>query len=76
MFRRRSVLPDGTATVPDFPASGHLARFIGELFPFADTDDFEGTLVVEVTGGAVAATALELGPGPGQFTTLPVAPLE
>ena len=38
--------------------------------------DDDQPLVVEVTGGRVAATALELGPMPGQFTTLPVTPLE
>ncbi|MDA2938095.1 hypothetical protein MYX75_07530 [Acidobacteria bacterium AH-259-A15] len=74
------VVTNGTRTIADFPAAGHLAQFIGGdgevLFPGADTDDFEGTLVVEVTGGKVAATALELGTQPGQFTTLPVTPLE
>ena len=69
-----------TQTIENFPATGHLARFIGgtedALFPNVDTDDFQGTLVVEVAGGKVAATALELGPLPGQFTTLPVTPLE
>ncbi len=72
------ALPNGTRTIVDFPAGGHLARFINEeeLFPKADTDAFEGTLVVEVTGGKVAATALELGTEPGQFTTLLVAPLQ
>ncbi|MDA2938535.1 hypothetical protein MYX75_09770 [Acidobacteria bacterium AH-259-A15] len=39
-------------------------------------DDFQGTLVVEVTGRKVSATALELGTEPGQFTTLPVTPLQ
>ena len=57
-----------------------MAQFIGGggevLFPDADTHDFEGTLVVEVTDGRVAATALELGTEAGQFTTLPVTPLE
>ena len=66
----------GTSTIADFPASGHLAQFIDTLFPDADTSDFEGVLVVEVTGGTVAATALELGTSAGQFTTLPVTALE
>ena len=65
-----------TTTIEDLAALGHLAKFINELFEEADTDDFEGTLVVEVTGGRVAATALELGTQPGQFTTLPVTPLQ
>jgi hypothetical protein len=58
------------------PASGHTAKFIDELFQGADTSNFNGTLVVRVQGGKVAATALELGPTPGQFTTLPVTRLE
>ena len=36
------------ASRPNFPPGGHLALFIDELFPSADTDDFNGTLVVEV----------------------------
>ena len=64
-----------TTTIEDLAANGHLARFLSELFPDANTDDFEGTLVVEVTDGRVAATALELGIQPGQFTTLPVMPV-
>ena len=74
------LVPNGTRIIEDFLAGGHLAQFIGGggeiLFPDADTNDFEGTLVVEVTGGEVAATALELGNQPGQFTTLPVTPLQ
>lgn len=63
----------GSRTLEDFPGQGHLAQFIDELFPDADLDNFEGTLLVEVIGGRVAATALELGTEPGQFTTLPVS---
>ncbi len=65
-----------STTIEAFAANGHLAKFISELFPEADTDDFQGTLVVQVTGGKVAATALELGSQAGRFTTLPVTPLE
>ena len=65
-----------TASIDDFPAGGHVAKFINELFPDTDTDNFEGTPVVEVTDREVAATALELGTKPGQFTTLPVTPLQ
>ena len=65
------------ANRPNFPPGGHLALFIDELFPSVDTDDFKGTLVVEVDGGKkAAATALELGSEPGEFTSLPVQPLE
>ncbi|MEE8350492.1 MAG: LamG-like jellyroll fold domain-containing protein [Acidobacteriota bacterium] len=73
-------VPNGETNIEDFPARGHLARFLGGagevLFPDADTEDFQGTLAVRVTGGNVAATALELGTQPGEFTTLPVTPLE
>ncbi len=73
-------VPDGTTTIVDFPAGGHLAQFIGGLgevlFPDANTDDFQGTLVVQVTGGNVASATLELGTVAGEFTTLPVTPLE
>jgi len=58
-------------------AGGHLARFVGEFFGSADLEDFEGTLTVEVTtfNALIAATALELGSQPGEFTTLPVTPI-
>ncbi len=68
-------VPGGRRTIENFPARGHLARFIDELLPEAEISGFEGTLVVNATGGQIAATALELGPAPGQFTTLPVTPL-
>ena len=68
--------PIATTSIEDFPAGGHVAKFINELFPDTDTDNFEGTLVVQVTGGKVAATALELGTQPGEFTTLPVTALQ
>ncbi|HEY3131306.1 MAG TPA: S8 family peptidase [Acidobacteriota bacterium] len=57
------------------PANGHLARFIQELFPDADTQEFDGTLTVTAQGGNVAGTAIQLGSKPGQFTTLPVTAL-
>ena len=50
-------------------------KFIDQIFTNVNTDDFEGTLVVRVIGGQAAATALELGSLPGQFTTLPVTAL-
>lgn len=64
-----------TTSLTNFPANGHLAKFIDQIFTNVNTDDFEGTLVVRVTGGQAAATALELGSQPGQFTTLPVTAL-
>ncbi len=67
-----TAVPNGTATIENFSGSGHLSKFIDELFPDAATDDFEGSVRVVVTTGSVTATALELGSQPGQFTTLPV----
>ena len=68
-------IPNGATTITNLPALGHVARFIHELFPKAALEDFTGSLIAEVSGGRVAATALELGSTAGQFTTLPVAPL-
>ena len=64
----------GTAVIQEFPAQGHLAKFIHELFPEANTFEFEGTLVIQAATGKISATALELGTQPGEFTTLPVVP--
>lgn len=75
-LRDRQGQAEGTQTLANFPAGGHLARFINDLFEKVNTDNFEGTLIAEVTGGQIAATALELGTAPGEFTTLPVTPLK
>ena len=63
-------------TFASLTAKGHQARFISQLFPVGATSDFEGALVVEVTGGLVSTTALELGTQVGEFTILPVKPLQ
>ena len=75
-LRTQEGVEVASATIDELVANGHLAKFINELFPEADTDDFVGTLVVQASGGEIVATALELGEEPGQFTTLPVTPLE
>lgn len=70
------VVENGEVVLEEFPALGHDARFIDQLFEDADTENFSGSVVVRASGvGRVAGTALELGPGPGEFTTLPVTPL-
>lgn len=71
-----TAVPGGTATIRNLVGRGHRARFLDELFPEANTQNFLGTISVEVTGGMVAATALELGSKPGEFTTLPVTPVQ
>lgn len=71
-------MANGTAT-RSLLASGHFAEYIWQLFPqvlnSGALDDYDGSLVVQVSGGKVAATALDLGTTLGQFTTLPVAPI-
>ncbi|MBI4471389.1 MAG: hypothetical protein HY646_01900, partial [Acidobacteria bacterium] len=61
----------GEATLQLAP-NGHIARFIQDLFPNANTADFAGTLTVISQSGEVSAMAIELGSRPGEFTTLPV----
>lgn len=67
-------VPGGSVSIVDLSPLGHQSRFIFELFPEADTEEFLGTLTGTVAGGKVATTALELGVQPGEFTTLPVTP--
>ena len=67
-------VPGGSVSIIDLSPLGHLAKFISELFHEAETEEFLGTVTVTVAGGKVAATALELGVRPGEFTTLPVTP--
>ena len=65
---------DGTfqrTALVELPPQGHVSRFVEELFPVLE--DFEGTLTV--MGNLLAATALQLGNDPGEFTTLPVVPI-
>ncbi len=57
------------------PAGGHLSRFIDELFPAADTDAFEGTLVGRVDEGSIGVVAVELGATTGHLISLPVVAL-
>ncbi|HSR51358.1 MAG TPA: ethylbenzene dehydrogenase-related protein [Acidobacteriota bacterium] len=81
VLRGEDGLEVASTTLEDFPFRGHSARFIDELFldffaPGSGPAEFTGTLTVEAEGGLVAATALELGSQPGQFTTLPVTPVQ
>ena len=68
------LVPGGSGSIVDLSPLGHSAKFVSELFPEAETEEFLGALVVTVAGGKVSATALELGEQPGEFTTLPVTP--
>ena len=71
------VLVENGETTVDLAARGHVARFIAELFPSAQTEAFRGTMTAEITAGSgqIVGTALEIGSSAGQFTTLPVTPL-
>lgn len=74
--RKGEEIPGGLTTTA-LEAHAQLAKFIDELFPNATLTNFEGTLTVEAgtLNDLIAATALELGSNPGQFTTLPVTPI-
>jgi len=52
-----------------------LAEFIDTLFPGIDTTSFIGSVVV-ISDGQIAGTAIEQGSAAGEFTTLPVTPLQ
>ncbi|HEY3131541.1 MAG TPA: hypothetical protein VGL91_18945 [Acidobacteriota bacterium] len=73
---KNGELVSGGQTTMQLSANGHMARFIQELFPNADTREFDGTLTVTSDSGSIVATAIQLGSRPGEFTTLPVTPLK
>ena len=54
-------IPNGATTITYPPALGYVVRFIHVSFPEAALDDFTGSLIAEVSGGRIAATALESG---------------
>ena len=56
--------------------NARLAQFIDEIFPDANTTDFVGTISVRAENGTVVVIALEMGSEAGEFTTLPVSPIQ
>lgn len=58
----------------EFGSRAHVSKYIDEYFPAFDRQEFTGTLKVEVFGGEIVATALEMGQEAGQFLSLPVIP--
>ena len=74
-LRSRDGQEIASGSIPEFAAGAHLARFIDELFPDVDSHELDGTLVVRVEAGKVAAATLVLGSEAGQFASLPVTPL-
>jgi hypothetical protein len=68
------IVPGGQTSLR-LPANGHTSRFIEELFPNALTEDFEGAMTITADSN-IAAVAFQIGSSAGQFTPLPVAPLQ
>ena len=68
------LLPGGEAEL-NLPPSGQLSLFIEQLFPSADTREFEGTLTVTAEGGDIIGTAIQVGKKKGELTALPVTQL-
>ena len=68
---------DVLATTPvELAAGGQKARFINELFPDADTSDFEGSVRCTAPEGKMfTGVALEMDVHNRIFTTLPVVPV-
>ena len=61
-------------TESELAAMGHLAKFLGELFPDVDLTEFRGLLKMTAPG-KLAATVLQTRTEPNQLATMPVAPL-
>ena len=71
------VVSSGTAT-KTLAANGHIAGFIDQLFPNAQTGSFQGSVIVNVNSasGRISGTGLQLGGTAGEFTTLPVVSVD
>ncbi len=67
--------PEDTVVEQTIPANGRIAQFMDELFEDLVLGDFQGTLYLSTGDGSFSAIALELGPNPGEFTSLPVSPV-
>ena len=69
------IMSGGQTTI-QLAANGHLARFLDELFPEADTDEFEGVVTaIAADSVLIVGAVFEIGSNPGEFTTMPVTPL-
>ncbi|MBI3681383.1 MAG: hypothetical protein HY235_13445 [Acidobacteria bacterium] len=62
--------------IENLPPGGKLTRSLAELFPSANTDNFQGTVTVlaAAPGARIAGTVLETGMPSGQVRNLPVMP--
>ena len=62
--------------VINLPGNGQNSQFINELFPNANTSNFEGTVrCIAPSGSTFTGVALEMDFNNGIFTTLPVVPV-
>lgn len=75
LFTFEGVEVAGGIAAQALQLNARSASFIDEIFDPLDLEGFEGVVVLEAEG-PFAATALELGDDTGEFTTLPVTPLE
>ena len=57
------------------PAFGHFARFTDEVFSDLDSD-FQGSVLVGSWGSEVTVLGIELGPNPGELSTLPIVGIQ
>ena len=61
----------------ELAGNGQSSQFINELFPRANTDDFEGSVHCTAPAGSMfTGVALEMDFNNGIFTTLPVVPVQ
>ena len=60
----------------ELPANGTARRTLDELFPNADTENFQGTLTVTANGGTVAADVIQVGSDSDDRTVMAVVPLQ
>ncbi len=61
----------------ELPGNGQNSEFINELFPSANTDDFEGSVHCTAPAGSMfTGVALEMDFNNRIFTTLPVVPVQ
>ncbi len=65
----------GEASIP-LAGNGQNSQFINEMFPNANTDDFEGSVHCAASGSMFTGVALEMDFNNGIFTTLPVVSVQ
>jgi len=73
--RDGQTLPGGQADV-ELPAWGQFSRLTAEIFPDANTEEFDGVLTATTSGGFMVAHVLRFGSHPGELVSLPVTSLE